>query len=106
MNLKEREDLILGCLQYSSEKYVKIPGIKISKIKDIFLKAHDALILDSDIKELFQKRYVEYYDLQNMNANNYVHGLDGKIKIATQGIDYLKNEKEFKKITLKLSQLI
>jgi len=106
MNLKEKTDLILNCLQHCSEKYIDVPGIKISKIKDIFLKAHDVYILDTDIGELFRKRYVEYYNLPNMDTRIYIHGFNGDIKITTKGIDYLKEEKEFKKITPQLIQLI
>lgn len=106
MDIRERADLILNCLQYCNEKYADIPGIKISKIKDIFLKAHDIFIPDSDIQELFQKKYVEYYDLPNMDVYIYIHGFNGNIKITTKGTEHLREGEELKKISPQLIQLI
>ena len=106
MNIQERVDTILNCLQYCDEEHAGLPGIKISKIKDLLSKACDALILDSDIKLLFEKEYIEYCNLSGMDVHIYIHSFNGNLKITAKGADYLIENKIYKKVPPLLAQLI
>ena len=107
MDLIERTNTLLNCLKYCDEKYASFSGIKISKIRDIFLKACDIFIFDSDIKYLFEEMYIKYSGLlPGMDAYTYIHGLNSKIKITPKGIDYLRREKEISEIPLQIIELI
>lgn len=106
MNIQERIDAILNCLQYYDEEYAGLSGIKISKIKELLLKACDALVLDSDIKLLFEKEYVEYCNLSGMDARVYIHSFNGNLKITAKGSEYLKEGNVSKKIPPLLDKLI
>jgi len=106
MNIQERVAAILICLQYYDEECSGLSGIKISEIKDLFLKACDALVLDSDIKLLFEKEYVVYCNLSGMDVRIYIHSFNGNLKITAKGIDYLKGPDVSKKIPPLLAQLI
>jgi len=107
MNFKERIDGILNYLKYCEEEYVHLFGTKISSIKDIFLRACDALVMDSDIRYLFENGYVEYwYNASGMDEHIYIHGLDTKIKITAKGVKYLEEESKIKKAPPKIIQLV
>jgi len=106
MNIQERVDLILNCLQYCNEECACLSGIKISKIKEMFLKACDVFILDSDIKLLFEKEYVEYCNLSGMDVRIYIHSFNGSLRITAKGTEYLGGPGVSKKIPPLLAQLI
>jgi|GEM_PF-3566186 len=106
MNIQERIDTVLNCLQHCDKECAGPSGIKISKIKELFLKACDILVLDSDIKLLFEKEYVEYYNLSGMDVRVYIHSFNGSLKITAKGYEYLEEGKAAKKIPPLLEQLI
>lgn len=107
MDFKERTKAIANLLRYCEEQYNKTSGIRISRVKDIFSRACDVFIMDSDIKYLFEKEYIEYfYDSPDMDASTYVKGIDLSIKVTAKGVKYLDEEKESKKIPPQMMQLI
>ena len=94
MDFKERTALILAYLRYIEENYPSPYGTKVSAIRTLIINNHKVSILDSDIKYLFDKGYIEpWYTPPDGKKWPYMYGWDYLIKITSKGIDYLEEVK-------------
>jgi len=97
MDFQDRIKLILNYVRYTNDKQTQYPyGIAVSVIRASAEKNQKVSILDSDIKYLFDKKYLEPFFTTPGYKFGYFPAFNYLVRITVEGIDYLEEQKSMK----------